>query len=251
MQLEGKVALVTGSGRGIGMGIAKRFAEEGALVVVNSLSRSGEAVAEEISRNGGKACFVQVDVSKEVDAQNAVQYAVSIYGRLDVLVNNAGVELIKPLVQITEEEWDNVMDINVKGYFLMSKYALMQMISQNRGNIINIASIAGIIAAPLLACYCASKGAIVQLTKAIALEYRDQNIQANVLCPGLIKTDLGDRFVDTYKAAGVPIDAILTQAQHRVGTLEDVASAAVFLATDSASFVNGVALPLDGGATAS
>jgi NAD(P)-dependent dehydrogenase (short-subunit alcohol dehydrogenase family) len=251
MLLEDKAVVVTGAGAGIGMGIAKRFSEEGAKVVVNDIdANSGERVADEIRQNGGKAIFVQGNVSREADAKNTIQQAVESFGRVDILVNNAGIELVKAITDITEDEWDRVMGVNLKGSFLMSKHAVIQMLKQNKGNIINIASLAGLVGFPLLGSYCASKGGIIQLTRVLALEYRSANIRANVICPALVKTNLGDRFVNSFKEAGIPVDDILLGMQNRVGSLEDVANAAVFLASDASSLINGVALPVDGGAYA-
>ena len=251
MRLKDKVALVTGAGAGIGKAIAETFAKEGARVVVNDLNAdTAQAVADGISKAGGTAASVQADVSKEADAVKIVKFTAETYGRLDVLVNNAGIELIKPTHELTEEDWDAVMNVNLKGLFFVSKHAVIQMTAQGGGSIINMASAAGIIGFPLLASYCASKGGVVQLTKSMALDYRAANIRVNALCPSLIKTDLGDRFVESYQAVGVPAEELLMTMQGRMGTVEDVAGAALFLASDDSSFVNGVALPIDGGACA-
>ncbi len=251
MRLEKRVALVTGAGAGIGKAIAETFAREGARVVVNDVNpAAGQAVADSIRREGGEAAFIRGDVSKEGDAREIVAFTVRTYGRLDVLVNNAGIELIKPTHELTEQDWDAVMNVNLKGTFFVSKHGVIQMLAQGGGNIINVASAAGLIGFPLLASYCASKGGVVQLTRAMALEYRPANIRVNAICPALVKTDLGDRFVDTYKAFGIPANELLMSMQGRIGTVEDVAGAALFLAGDAASFINGVALPLDGGACA-
>jgi NAD(P)-dependent dehydrogenase (short-subunit alcohol dehydrogenase family) len=251
MGLEGKVALVTGAGAGIGKAIAEAFAKEGAKVVVNDMNPStGQAVVEGIKKGGNTAAFVQGDVSKEPDASKIVQFTVQTYGRLDILVNNAGIERVKPTHELTEQEWDGVMNVNLKGCFLVSKHAVIQMLTQGSGNIINIASAAGLFGFPFLASYCASKGGVVQLTKTMALEYRPANIRVNAICPSLVKTDLGDRLMKAVKAAGIPVDKMLMATQGRLGTVEEVAGAALFLASDDSSFVNGVALPVDGGASA-
>ncbi len=251
MRLHDKVALVTGAGAGIGKAIAETFAKEGAKVVVNDLNAdTAKAAADAIIKGGGTAASVQADVSKEGDAAGIVKFAVDTYGRLDVLVNNAGIELIKPTHELTVEEWDAVMNVNLKGLFLVSKHGVIQMLAQGGGSIVNMASAAGLIGFPLLASYCATKGGVVQLTKTMALEYRQANIRVNAICPALIETDLGDRFVESYKAAGIPADELLMSMQGRMGTVQDVAGAALFLASDDASFVNGVTLPIDGGACA-
>jgi NAD(P)-dependent dehydrogenase (short-subunit alcohol dehydrogenase family) len=248
MRLQGKVALVTGAGAGIGKAIAEAFGKEGAKVVVNDMNpSSGQAVAEGINKGGGTAAFVQADVSKEADASKIVQFTVEKYGCLDVLVNNAGIEMIKPTHELTEEDWDAVMDVNLKGCFLVSKHAVIQMLSQGGGNIINMASAAGLIGFPLLASYCATKGGVVQLTKTMALEYRAANIRVNALCPSVINTEMGDRFVESYNAAGIPVEEIVMSMQGRLGTVDEVAGVALFLASDESSFVNGASLPVDGG----
>ena len=251
MRLKDKVALVTGAGAGIGKAIAETFAKEGAKVVVNDLNAdTAQAVADGINKGGGAAASVQADVSKEADAVKIVKFTVDTYGRLDVLVNNAGIELIKPTHELTEQDWDAVMNVNLKGCFLVSKHGVIQMLAQGGGSIINMASAAGIIGFPLLASYCATKGGVVQLTKSMALEYRPANVRVNAICPSLIETDLGDRFVESYNAAGIPAEELLMSMQGRMGTVQDVAGVALFLASDDSSFVNGVALPVDGGACA-
>jgi NAD(P)-dependent dehydrogenase (short-subunit alcohol dehydrogenase family) len=251
MRLKDKVALVTGAGAGIGKAIAEAFAREGGKVVVNDLNAdTAQAVADGIKKAGGTATSVQADVSKEADAVKIVKFTVDTYGRLDVLVNNAGIELIKPTHELTEQEWDSVMDVNLKGLFLVSKHGVIQMTTNGGGSIINMASAAGIIGFPLLASYCATKGGVVQLTKSMALEYRPANVRVNAICPSLIETDLGDRFVESYNAAGIPAEELLMSMQGRMGTVQDVAGVALFLASDDSSFVNGVALPVDGGACA-
>ena len=251
MRLKDKVALVTGAGAGIGKAIAETFAKEGAKVVVNDMNpATAQAVADGISKGDGTAASVQADVSKETDAVKIVRFTVETYGSLDILVNNAGIELIKPTHELTEEDWDSVMNVNLKGLFFVSKHGVIQMLAQGGGSIINMASAAGLIGFPLLGSYCASKGGVVQLTKTMALEYRPANIRVNAICPALIETDLGDRFVESYHAAGIPAEELLMSMQGRMGTVQDVAGAALFLASDDASFVNGVTLPVDGGACA-
>jgi NAD(P)-dependent dehydrogenase (short-subunit alcohol dehydrogenase family) len=251
MRLKEKAILVTGAGAGIGKGIAQAFAAEGAKVVVNDLNKeTGNAVAKSIVENGGIASFVQGDTSKTADAQNMVKFAVDTYGTLDVLLNNAGVEIVKPLHEMTEDEWDSLMGVNLKGYFLLIKHSIPQMVAQGKGNIINLASAAALLGFPLLGAYCASKHGVYGLTRSLCLEVRQYNIRVNAICPAVIETDLGNRFVEAYKNFGVPVEEALANLQGRIGTVEEVTGAAVYLASDESSFVNGIALPIDGGATA-
>ncbi len=251
MRLQNKTALVTGAGSGLGKSIAETFAREGASVVVNDINpETGRAVTDRINQSGGIASFIQGDTSKEADAEKLVQFSVQTYGCLDILVNNAGVEQVKAIQDVTESEWDYVMNVNLKGVFFLSKHGVRQMVEQQNGNIINMASMAGLAGSALNGVYCASKGGVVQLTRAMALEYRDFNIRVNAICPAIIKTDLADRFMDGYKSLGVPIEEAIAGRQHRIGAVAEVANAALFLASDESSFINGVALPVDGGMSA-
>lgn len=251
MRLQNKIALVTGAGSGMGKAIAEMFAREGAKVVVNDIKvESGQEVTNGINQQGGAASFIFGDVSQEADAQKMIQFAVDTYGRLDILVNNAGVELIKPTHELTVEEWDKVNNVILKGTFLMSKHALKQMLAQEKGAIVNMASMGSLVGFPLLGAYCAAKGGVLQLTRTLALEYRAQNIRVNAICPGQIQTDMLNRFIEVYAGMGVPINDVIKQLQHRLGTPDEVAYAALFLASDEASLINGIALPVDNGGTA-
>ena len=252
MRLSGKKALVTGAGAGLGKGIAIAFAREGAAVAVNDVAKeAGERVVDEIRKAGGTAHFVAADVSREAEVQRMTAEAVERLGGLSILVNNAGIEIVKRTVDLTEAEWDRLMSINVKGVFFGCKHGIPAIEKSGGGSVINMASAAGLIGWPLLSLYCASKGAVVQFTKSLAQEYKGASIRFNSLCPMVIQTDLGQRFIDRYeKDFGVPVMAALEARQGRLGTVEDVAKAAVFLASDDASFVNGHPLALDGGGLA-
>ena len=251
MLLRGKRAIVTGAGAGLGKAIAMRFAAEGAAVIVSDRDeKTAAAVTEEIRKGGGTAHAVRADVTREGDVRALVEQGLKALGGLDVLVNNAGIEIVKPVTEVSEEEWDRLMAINVKGVFFGCKHAIPHL-AKSRGCVLNMASAAGLIGWPLLSLYCASKGAVVLFTKALAQEHRETGIRFNALCPMVVDTDMGTRFVERYeKDYGVPVMEALKGRQGRIATPAEVASAAVFLASDDASFVNGCALPLDNGGTA-
>jgi len=212
----------------------------------------GNAVAEVITKAGGNAIFVPCDVSKAVDCQRAVQKTLETFGGLGILFNNAGIIYPdKAVHNMTEEEWDNTLDINVKGMYLMSKYAIPHMMEGGGGGIINTASVLGLVGCAGAAAYCASKGAVVLLTKAMALDYAEQNIRVNCICPGSIDTPMlkgemeamgGEEKGRAFFAAKHPLN--------RICTPEEVGRAALFLASDDSSFVTGISLTVDGGRTA-
>ncbi len=249
MQLEKKRALITGAGAGIGKAIAIRFAREGAAVVVSDIQdQAGRAVVDSIHESGGKAHFVRADVTRESDVKRMIEEATSKLGGLDVLVNNAGMETIKRVVDLTEEDWDRLMNLNVKGVFFCCKHGIAALEKSGGGSVINLASAAGLIGWPLLSVYCASKGAVVLFTKALSQEYKGSSLRFNTICPMVIETDMGTRFIDRYeKDFAVPVSAALQARQGRLGKVEEVASAAVFLASKESSFVNGHTLVLDNG----
>jgi NAD(P)-dependent dehydrogenase (short-subunit alcohol dehydrogenase family) len=244
-RLSGKVAIVTGGTRGIGRAIAERFASEGAQVVVAGRSEP------EAQDDGGNVLFYRADIANAVDVQAMVDFTVQRFGRLDVLVNNASVQLEKPLGETSEEEWDWLMGINLKGVFLCSKAALGPMRKAGYGVIVNIGSYDGFAADPGLAAYCASKGGVHALTKAIAVDYGTDGIRCNAICPGWIRTEMMDAYLKSQADAAGAEDAVI--AQHPVGRLgepRDIASLATWLASDEASFATGQLFVLDGGLTA-
>lgn len=251
MQLKGKRTLITGAGAGLGREMALAFAAQGAVIMVSDLSGDAAAkVVGEIADKGGTAYANTADVTREQDVAAMVEQAAADMGGIDCLINNAGIEIIKPVTDLTEAEWDNLMAINVKGVFLGCKHAAPHL-TASKGNIINLASAAGIIGMPLLSLYCASKGAVVQMTKALAQEFKEAGVRVNALCPMVIGTDMGDRFIERYeKDYGIPVSDVIIPRQGRLGEPREVADAAVFLASDAASFINGVALPVDNGGTA-
>ncbi len=250
MRLKDKVALVTGAASGIGLATAALFGREGAKVMCADLDGEGaERAARQIADSGGEAASTQADVSQAADVERMVQETVARWGRLDVLVNNAGIYFILPLTQVPEEEWDRLMSINLKGVYLGCKYAIPQMVSQGEGAIVNTASIAGLRGAANWTTYCASKGGVVQLTKALAVELARLNVRVNCVCPGIIDTGMFDQAVNMMGVGKAELAATIgeTHPMGRIGRPEEVAAAILFLASEEASFITGVPLSVDGG----
>lgn len=248
MQLASKVAVITGSGSGFGEGIAKACAREGAWVVVSDINEEGgRRVTDEIDTAGGAAVFFKADVSQSADTQALIDHAQSHYGRFDVLVNNAGVgHLRKPMTEVTEEEFDRVFAVNVKGLYHTAKAAVPVMREQGSGVIINIASTGAVSPRPGLTWYNASKGAVTTLTKSMAIELAPDRIRVNALNPvagdtPLLATFLGEDTPENREAfrASVPLGRLSTPA--------DIAAGVVFLASDAAELITGVCLEIDGG----
>jgi NAD(P)-dependent dehydrogenase (short-subunit alcohol dehydrogenase family) len=247
--MESKAGLVTGAAGGIGRATAVALGREGAAVVVNDLE-ARRADAEEtvalVDGAGGRAVFVGGDVSRLADQQALVAAVVDGYGRLDFAVNNAGVELSATLVDTTEDEWDTIIDVNLKGVWLGLKTQLAQMVEQGGGGaIVNLASLAGLIAAPALGAYVASKHGVVGLTKTAAVEHAQHEIRVNAVCPAAIATDM-IRVMEPERQQ----ELASPQALKRFGTPEEVAEAIVWLLSDRSSFVTGTAMPIDAGSTA-
>tara|TARA_Y100000780_G_scaffold120292_1_gene108492 strand:+ start:359 stop:1111 length:753 start_codon:yes stop_codon:yes gene_type:complete len=249
MRLEGKVALISGGARGQGAAEAKLFAGEGAKVVFGDiLDDLGKQVEAEIHEVGGEALYIHLDVTNAADWASAVEAAVSRYGRLDVLVNNAGITIRKNVEDTTEEDWDRIMAINAKGVFLGTKQAIPAMRESGGGSIVNISSTAGLVGSPYSgASYAATKGAVRLFTKATAIQYAKEGIRCNSVHPGLLETPmtqdmLADAAHREERTQRIPLG--------RVGTAEDVAYGVLYLASDESSFVTGSELVIDGGATA-
>jgi NAD(P)-dependent dehydrogenase (short-subunit alcohol dehydrogenase family) len=252
VRLAGKVALVTGAASGIGRATALFFAHEGAVVAVVDLDEAGaQAVAQAIRDEGGQAMAIGCDVSRAEDCQRAVQAVVETWGGLDILFNNAGIIRRADVVSTTEEEWDRVMAVNVKSVFLMSKCAVPIMAQSGSGSIVNTASGWGLVGGRNALSYCASKAAVVNMTRAMALDHGPQNIRVNCICPG--DTDTG-MLREEARQLGEPGPTFLAGAADRplgrVGTPQEIAEAVLYLASDAASFVTGAALVVDGGGLA-
>lgn len=248
-KLANKVALITGGNRGIGLAAAKLFAAEGARVLIAARNESdGIAAASQVTG----ALFVRCDVKYAPDCERTVSAAVQAFGRLDVLFNNAGVIYRNLPVEATSEQiWDDTIDTNLKGAFLMSKYALPHLRSSGGGAIINSASYVALVGFPGLAAYCASKAGIVNLTRAMALDHARDNIRVNCICPGSVDTEMihsaWRAYGDLDKAAEV------WAGKHPMGRIaapEEIARVVLFLASDDSSFITGAAIPIDGGITA-
>ena len=249
MKLDRKVALITGASKGIGKGMALRYAEEGAAVVVASRSMDLlSVIAEDINNQGGRALALIVDVRKSDSIQMVVDQAAAHFGRLDIMVNNAGISMAHPSENLSPEDWARALDTDLSGLFYGCQSAARQMMKQDCGCIINITSIYGLVAAPGRAAYCASKAAGNMLTKVLASEWAHKNIRVNAIAPGYIRTELVQGVIDNGM---LPVGAIEKRTpQGRIGEVEDILGAAVYLASDEAAYVTGSILTVDGGWTA-
>ena len=252
--LEGKVAIVTGSGNGIGRATAKAMAAAGARVCVSdTLEVDGLRTVSEITDAGGTAIFVQADISNEEQVQKVVNETISAFGGLDILVNNAGIGGgMKRLHEVNAEEFSRVVDVNLLGTFFMTKYALPHFLKAGDGRIVNIASTYGLIGAPKAGAYCATKGAIINLTRQLAVDYGPDHIRVNAICPGYVDTSLGRSgstmsATDFSAATARREKAAGMQPLGRQAQPEEIANVALFLASDGASFMTGSIVTVDGG----
>jgi 3-oxoacyl-[acyl-carrier protein] reductase len=246
MRLKGKVALVTGSSRGVGRAIALGYATEGASVVVNysTNKQAGEEVVKEIEAGGGKAILVKADVANVAEAEELVKKSIEKFGRLDILVNNAGFTRPAMMLKMTEEQWDQVLDIHLKGAFLCSQAAGRQMKEQNSGKIINVTSVAGLVGTVGQINYSAAKGGILSMTKSIARELARYNVCANVISIGILAMGMSETITSDEKFKDIYMNRILLK---RFGQPEDVVPAFVFLASDETNYITGQLLCVDGG----
>jgi len=251
-RLSGKVALITGGGTGIGRAIALAYAREGASVAVagRRLERLREVI-NEVHKQDGAGLAMECDVTRVRDVERAVKGTVERFGRVNVLVNNAGTLHVSTVEGISEEEWDRVMTVNVKGPFLMSRAVLPEFRKCGGGVIVNLGSVLGLVAVKDRAAYCASKGGVTMLTKAMALDHAHENIRVNCICPSIVETELVKGVFDQSEQGQALRKArVATIPLGRIGQPADVAEMAVFLASEESSWLTGTAIPLDGGVTA-
>lgn len=251
MRLDDRVALVTGAAMGIGAGIARRFSEAGATVVIFDIH--GERASGTVKAlSPGRARAITGDVSSEADVRSAVAETVREFGSLDVLVNNAGIEVPGQVVDLTSADWDRQLGVNLKGAFFFSKYAIPHMRARKRGVIINISSVHAFVSYAGNAAYDASKAGLIGLTRTLALDHGRDGIRVNAICPGYIDTPLMDAWLATLADPAATMRQVLSfHPLGRIGTPRDIAEAALFLASDAASFISGTYLVVDGAMTAS
>src|SRR4030088_584701 len=252
MALSGKVALITGAASGIGRATALLFARQGAAIALADVNAdAGLRVAEEIIEAGGRAFFERVDVTRAADCQRLAKRTIREFGRVDILFNNAGIIRRATVLELTEDDWDRVMAVNVKSIYLLSREVIPHMQKAGGGTIINTASGWGLTGGPKAAVYCASKGAVVLLTKAMAVDHGPQHIRVNCICPG--DTDTG-MLREEAQQLGEENSRFLAEAAKRplkrMGTPEEIAQAALYLSSDASSFVTGTSLVVDGGGLA-
>lgn len=254
MNFKGKIVLITGAGGGIGRATALLFAQNGAKVVANALKpdkkQSGVVTVDMICEAGGEAIFIEGDVSKPESAQAIVEKAVETFGRLDILVNNAGIVIPGNLDSTSEQDFDLTMQVNVKGTFLVSKYTVAQMKKQGGGVIVNIGSVAGLKGHLDRVSYCASKGAVVALSRAMAADHVKDNIRVNVVCPGTTYTPaIQEKIRTASDPAAMEATFVGRQPMGRLGRVEEIAQAVVFAACEEAAYMTGSVIVIDGGMT--
>ena len=245
--MEGRVAFVTGSGSGIGRGIALVFAREGAKVVVTDIDiEAGQQTVDIIKKQGGIAIFVKADVTQSSQVEKLINRVVEVYGRLDCACNNAGIPGLRvPLIEFPEDQWNLVIDTDLKGVWLCMKYQIPQMLEQGKGAIVNISSAAGLKPNKGSTAYCSAKHGIIGLTKMAALEHAEAGIRVNTICPGPIRTPFVEDLIkkDPKREAWY----ISTTPMRRMGTPAEIGEAVVWLCSDAASYITGITLPVDGG----
>jgi len=250
LELQGKTAIVTGSGSGIGRAIALRLSADGAsIVVADVVDDLGKETVELVKKQGGRAIFSHCDVTSSDDAARTVKMSVEAFGGVDVLANNAGIEKAGTVVELSEDDWDKVLGVNLKGVYLMSKHAVPEL-AKRKGVIVNTASTAGFTSYRRCTAYCASKGGVVALTRAMALDHAPDGVRVNCVCPGAINTPLHKKYVaalDPSIRDDYVNRQVLDHPIGRIGEPEEIAEAVLFLASSKSSFMTGAALVVDGG----
>ena len=250
MRLGNKVAVITGVGTGQGRAASILFAKEGAKIVGCDWKREdGDETTRRVKTAGGEMVFLKADVSSSADCENVIRTAIKSFGRIDILYNNAGVGFSSPLsmgdiLDTPEEDWDRVLAINLKSMFLMCKFAIPEMIASGGGSIVNTASIAALIGSEAAHAYTASKGGMIALARALAVEFGPKNIRVNTICPGAIDTPMLAPVLEPLRESGRPL---MDSPIRRLGTPEDIANCALYLASDESSFVTGAEFVVDGG----
>lgn len=251
MRLQNKVSVITGAARGIGATTARLFAREGSAVVLADVKDElGKQVADEIRKADGRAIYVHCDVTKIADAENLAKTAVSEFGVVNVLFNNAGTAIKGTLDVLSEKDWDTTFNVNVKSMFLCSKFVIPIMKKNGGGSIVNMASESGLIGFPMHPAYCASKAAVINLTRSMATAHAPDKIRANCICPGTIPTPLFHEFMATLSNKDEVIETLKKTHPLGLGTEEDIAYAALYLASDESKYMTGSPLIIDGGFTA-
>jgi NAD(P)-dependent dehydrogenase (short-subunit alcohol dehydrogenase family) len=249
-RLAGRTAVVTGAAGGIGRAIVERFLREGASVTMTQRSiGAGKAMRAKLAReHPGRVAFHAADIRDPESVAGVMDAAVERFGALDILCNNAGIGLLRAVHETSDEEYELVMDTNVRGIFLACRHAIPRMLAQGSGSIVNIGSVAGSVGFENDAAYCASKGAVLALTRQMALDYSSRGIRVNCVCPGFVETEMMERFIDSHPDPGPVRERIVSlHPIGRVGRPDEVAAAAAFLASEDASFVTGASLAVDGG----
>jgi 3-oxoacyl-[acyl-carrier protein] reductase len=242
MDLTQKVALVTGSGRGIGKAIATRLSKAGAIVVINDISDASQITSDEIKAEGKQSLFVKANVSNSAEVNQMVNTIINTYGKIDILVNNAGITRDQITMRLTDEDWDSVLDINLKGVFYCTRSVLKHMLKQKWGRIINISSISGLIGNPGQVNYCAAKAGMIGITRTVAKEMASRQITVNAIAPGYIETEMTQKLPEKVKEEcirRIPLGCF--------GTPADVAEAVAFFASNEARYITGQVLCVDGG----
>jgi NAD(P)-dependent dehydrogenase (short-subunit alcohol dehydrogenase family) len=249
MKLKNKVAVITGASKGIGKGIAERYSQEGAKAVLASRSMDRlSAISDEINGKGGESLALTVDVRQSESVQAMIDKTVKEFGRIDIMVNNAGISMASPSEELAPDDWSRALETDLFGIFYGCQSAGRQMIRQGGGCIINITSMYGLVAAPMRAAYCASKAAGNMLTKVLASEWASKKIRVNAIAPGYVRTEM---IQELLEKGVLPINAIEKRTpQGRMGEVEDILGLAVFLASDEASYITGSVMTVDGGWTA-